>query len=147
MPSLIPSVLHPLAVHFPIALIPLAAALMTYVAWKRPAWGRPLVLVLLIAVAASSIVAAQLGSRDLANAYDSMSTEARAVARVHQLWGTITQLSSVVLLAVAYFFRGKLFTTHASWVLAGALWGLFVLVTITGLYGGSLVYEQGVNTP
>lgn len=147
VPSLIPPVLHPLAVHFPIVLIPLAAVLMTFVAWKRPQWGRSLVLVLLAAVAVSSIVAAQLGARDLAKAYDSMNQEARNVAQTHQLLGTATQLFSIALLAVAYFARKKLFDSNGAWGLVVALWVLFVIVTITALYGGSLVFEQGVNTP
>lgn len=147
MPSLIPPHLHPLVVHFPIVLIPLAAALATFAAWKRPAWATNVLLILVALCAVSAFVADQLGDADLQAARGTITPDARALAHTHEQLAQITVIASGALFALGFLLRKRLFWTRWSWAYAAALWGLFALVTLTAWYGGALVYEQGVNTP
>lgn len=147
MPALIPPFLHPLAVHVPIILIPGAAALATYAAWRRPAWAPSLVLVVMGLAAAGAFVADQLGDRDLEAAHGTLSPEARDVAEVHEDLGSVTWVSTAVLFVLPLVFRRRAFGPGWAWVLALAWWGLFALVAVTAWYGGALTYEYGVNAP
>lgn len=147
VPQLIPPVLHPMVVHFPIVLIPLAALLASYAAWKRPAWARNALLVLMGLAAVSAFVADQLGDHDMEAAEGTMSPTTRELAETHEDLGSATWLSAAALFALAVVFRKRL--DEGPWMVlaALALWALFVLITITAWYGGALVYEQGVNVP
>lgn len=147
MPQLVPPVLHPLVVHVPIVLIPLAALLATYAAWRRPAWARNVLLVLLGMAAVGAFVADQLGDHDMEAARDAMTPDQRALAETHESLGSATWLSTAGLFALAIVLRRKLDARGWMALCAVALWALFALVTVTAWYGGALVYEQGVNVP
>ena len=128
-------------------LIPLAAALATFAAWKRPAWTRNALLVLLGLAALSAFVADQLGDADQEAARGTLAPDARAMLHTHETLGSATWLSTAGVFAAALVLRRKLLVGAWPWLLAAALWALFALVTVTAWYGGALVYEQGVNVP
>lgn len=147
MPSLVPPVLHPLVVHFPVVLIPLAALAATWCAWKRPEWARFVVLTLLGMAALSAFVADQLGDHDMDAARGTMDAQTRELAETHEDLGSATWVSTAIVFVAALALRKRIFGNAWTWLLALVLWGLFVLVTITAWYGGALTYEQGVNVP
>ncbi|MEA3200137.1 MAG: hypothetical protein QOE90_1565 [Thermoplasmata archaeon] len=147
MPQLIPPHLHPLVVHFPIVLIPLAAALATYAAWKRPAWTRNALLVLMGLAAVSAFVADQLGDHELESLRGNLTAEQRAIAHTHEDLGSDTWVAAAALFAVGVLLRKRLFFSGWLWAYAALLWALFALVAVAAWYGGALVYEQGVGVP
>lgn len=147
MPAIVPPVLHPIAVHVPIMMIPLSAALASYAAWKRPSWAARIVLATLLLAALGAFVAAQLGDQDLEKVEGTLPPATAQAVETHNTLGTMTEVASAALFAVGLLLRKWIFPTRWSWAFAASLWALTALMVVTAWYGGSLVFEQGVNTP
>lgn len=141
--------IHPMLVHFPIALLPTAIAvqLLALVKGQRlfehkclPAAG--LAMIVLAAVAA--VIGAVFGDIALDAAIESgvpmISLEE------HEDLG---QLSAMLLLSLsvveAWFYRKHNTSLRTSWFMWGAGLMILLIVLTTAWLGGQLVYSMGVN--
>ena len=142
-----PPVLHPLLVHTALTLIPTAAAFATWYAWKHTAWTRQAAYAVLTAAAVLSLATMGSGFRDYFAVKPGLEGNAAFdVLETHELLGVVTAITVAVTAVIAWWRRSDV-ATKASWrwALALALLAATLLVTITGWYGGSLVYDHGVS--
>ncbi|MBX5467043.1 MAG: DUF2231 domain-containing protein [Firmicutes bacterium] len=151
----LPPTIHPMVVHFPIALLYLAT-LIDFVAVVRPRhrshayhqfgfWILTLALVSLVAAALAGVVSEQFAHWTPAT---------RAILEAHQRDALITGLLASLgwVLQLATPFRE---VRREAWSIAGrgrVSWGVWVLVaaatamvSVTGTLGGSMVYHHGVG--
>ncbi len=144
MPEIIPN-LHPLAVHFPIALIIVSAfaTLGAKLAGDRPIANELAILGrwTLWAGALAALVAAAAGWQ----AFNSVDHDdaGHAAMIVHRNWALITT-GFVVILALWSVWRARS-SRKVSWVDAMALLISVGLVAATGWLGGELVYRHGLG--
>lgn len=144
MPEIIPN-LHPLVVHFPIALIIVSAfaTLGAKLAGDRPIANELAILGrwTLWAGALASLVAAAAGWQ----AFNSVDHDdaGHAAMIVHRNWALITT-GFIVILALWSFWR-KRSSQKESWVFVIALLVSVGLVAATGWLGGELVYRHGLG--
>ncbi len=140
---------HPMLVHFPLALLPTAIAtqFLALVKGQRlcerkciPTTG----LALFVLSAVTATIAAVFG--DIALDAAITSGIPTASLETHEELG---QLSAIILSAMAifeiWFYRQQNSNLRASWIMW--LTGLVVLIIVltTAWFGGQLVYELGVN--
>ncbi len=140
---------HPMLVHFPLALLPTAIAIqfLALVKGQRlcerkciPTTG----LALFVLSAVTAAIAAVFG--DIALDAAITSGIPTASLETHEELG---QLSAIILSAMAifeiWFYRQQNSNLRASWIMW--LTGLVVLIIVltTAWFGGQLVYELGVN--
>ncbi|MCS7177582.1 MAG: DUF2231 domain-containing protein [Candidatus Kapabacteria bacterium] len=133
--------IHPAIVHFPIALLPLAAVLRWWLLWRPSPWGDP-----------AARLCSWLGTLFLAAAVISgqaaipthMPEEATPVFQLHQQLGTLLLLwyGSIALWEVARHHKMRRVELLAL-TLAHSIGSAIVL--FTGSLGGRLVYEYGVG--
>lgn len=136
--------LHPVVVHFSIALM-LASVLFDLVglSFQPSSFHRGAVLLLVLGVICS--IGSGL-SGDLAAGRLSPADQSLSVVGAHQKYGTATVWFSVLLLLLRMF----LIATRR---FAGILRGLYLvlglvtalLLSVTGYFGGSLVFEHGIG--
>jgi uncharacterized membrane protein len=134
--------LHPLLVHFPIALLFLGAVVQNVAFWTNKFWNK--LAFFLIALGEVTGVLAYLAG-DGAEAYaETLWGEAvEPIIQTHQLFATLTLIAFGALLVVKlgyWYFRKFPLRKPLLFVLAVA--GL-VFLTLTGHYGGKLVYHHG----
>ena len=141
--------IHPMLVHFPLVLIPLALILELWVVKSgNSLFGRDchsreiLVLILLGAVAA--LAAAAFGDMALDIAIDNGVPDAKL--ENHEDLGT-TSAWLIVTLAVlqSWFYRRQTESRGISLAMTGATLGITLLLLTTAFFGGELVYQLGVN--
>lgn len=143
IPFDIPVLLHPITVHFIIAVpvIILLLELMNLMMKKKAVGGVSFFLIILTVVAA---VAAYLtGLNDGKEAFDALNEAAKSDLSAHKLLGTYVMLASGVVLVL------KLLAMSGNKILKA----LYILVLIAfvallfkqGEEGGELVYEHGLN--
>ncbi len=145
----LPSVLHPLLVHFPLALLPTAAAFVTWYAWRGDDWTRKAGYATLTAAAFFALLAMGSGFREYFEIAPTLEgTEARDVMEWHERLGVITAVTTVIVTGVAWWARARV-AASGPWriALAVAVAGATLLVVLTGWFGGSLVFDLGVGTP
>ena len=143
IPFDIPVLLHPLTVHFLIAVpvIILLLELMNLIMKKKAVGGVSFFLILLTVVAA--VAAYFTGLNDGKEAFDALGEAAKADLSAHKLLGTYVMLASGVVLFL------KLLAMTGNKILKA----LYILVLIAfvallfkqGKEGGELVYEHGLN--
>lgn len=140
MPSILPPILHPLVVHFPIVLMLLAA--LVAVLYRRITWASPALLWLLILAAASSLVSIATGWQIRTDSREAWEGTAKiGWILVHQVLGFIVAGISVVMATGAII----LYTKNrpvANIPVAIVLVVAALLVSVTGWYGGAIVWDE-----
>ncbi|MEK6974902.1 MAG: hypothetical protein AABY18_01005 [Candidatus Thermoplasmatota archaeon] len=140
MPSMIPPVFHPLVVHAPLILLPLAALAASLKRWWP--WVTQAVPPLLIAAALSAVVAVGTGLLEKDSAQEEWEgTEKEDWISTHQILGIATAVAACLLAILAWIFRAT-FLQKGAWAWLGALWVTAALVVGTGWYGGSIVWDE-----
>ncbi len=144
LPFDIPTLLHPLVVHFMIA-VPVIVLLLelTNLITKKKAVGVVSFVLLLLTVIASA-GAYLTGLVDGKEAFDVLTEAAKTELAEHKLLGTYLLLASVIVL----FF--KLISALLSSGIVKALYLLILIAFVLGIFkqgkeGGELVYEHGMN--
>ena len=142
----IPPVFHPVLVHFTIGLVPTAAALATWYAWRASAWARPATYAIGSAAALLALATMGAGFRDYFAVKPDLTGAPLETLETHELLGVITALTVAITMAIAWWKRASVATKPSwRWALAIALLAATALVAVTGWYGGSLVYDHGVS--
>jgi len=141
--------IHPMLVHFPLALAPVALAAQLLALYKgQGLFDRSCLsssaLVLIVLAAVGAIVAALFG--DIALDQAIASGVPAASLETHEELGQLSAILISVLAAVEVWLYRKAGSGN---VLNRGLWiaGLVVLILLltTAWFGGQLVYESGVN--
>lgn len=140
MPEIIPN-LHPLLVHFPIALIAVSAVFHIAAIVTRNKTCAVLAHGALWLAALLALPTALLGWQ----AFNSVNHDetGHAAMLVHRSWALGT-LAVLVLLAGWDAWRNKADTVPAWWFV-GAVVGAWVMVGVTAWHGGELVYRHGLG--
>ncbi len=136
---------HPLIIHFPVALLSLAAGATVLEVFYRPGWLSKAILAL-YALGTAAAAVAYLTGRSAAESIG-LNLRAEAAISTHSDWGLYTLLtfigmSALYYLAVFFFKWNKMPVRLVLAVLALA--GFFVLAQ-TAEYGGRLVFEFGLG--
>ena len=133
---------HPIAVHFPIALL-VTAFLMDTLAlvFKRPHWHR---LALWNLVLGTFGAAAAVLSGRLAEAFAKHSFEIHEVLELHKRLGYIVLSLAAGITVLRVFLKDRLggIARWVSWITLGLV---IVLMGYSAHLGGRLVYEYGVG--
>lgn len=141
--------IHPMLVHFPLALMPVALAAQLLAALRgKGLFGHSCLpttgVMLTIIAAAGAIAAAVFGDMALDQAV--ASGVPLASLETHETLGQLTAvLLSVLAVAELWFYRkgsDSKVINRGIWIAGFAV--LTILLT-TAWFGGQLVYEQGVN--
>src|SRR5579884_3512057 len=136
-PSLINSLrplVHPMLVHFPIALLFASVALDWVGYWlRRPGFTRAGFYTLALG-ALSAGLAALVGPDHV------VGEPAQALLAWHQLFALLTVLLAVALVAVRFFAVDGLAGRSALGYLAATV-ALVAVVSLTGYYGGEMTYH------
>ena len=144
LPSWAPN-LHPLVIHFPIALL-LVAAFADFVGmpFGRPKWLAPAITTLFALGSAGAIVACLTGQQALDTVL--MPGMAHPIVQAHRTWAIATTIyfTALTLIRVGAAFRAPLTLRYRIALLIAALVGVAGLQQ-TAERGGRLVYEQGVG--
>lgn len=131
--------LHPMLVHFPIALIVFGfIADIASIVYQKEGWLQQSGFFLLIFGTLAAIAALFTGALFTSE----IGGSAGAVKDTHELFAWITVGNLVVLSAFRILLKAKAKeATNFKWI-AFALYGLAAIsVSITGFYGGTLVYN------
>jgi uncharacterized membrane protein len=132
--------LHPLLVHFPIALLILGTILQIVALWKKDFFDKAALFLLSagfisgIAAYLSGDGAEEFAAAHWGNAY-------RSVVEIHQFYATVTLLlfgAAIGLRILFHFFQKKILIPL---VLIFCIFGSITLA-LTGHYGGQMVYIQ-----
>jgi len=144
LPSWAPN-FHPLVIHFPIALIIVAAfADLVDTLFGRPGWLTSATTTLFVFASAAAIAACLTGQQALDSVL--MPGMAHPIVQAHRTWAiaTTSYFSVLTLIRVALAFRASLPRRYRVALLVAALLGVGGLQQ-TAERGGRLVYEQGVG--
>ena len=145
IPSWAPNV-HPMMVHFPIALLITAvAADLVDVVFRRPNWLAPMATFLYVAGAVSAGVAYWTGFRAAAAVF--VPGMAHPMIDDHRMWAlaTVAAAGILALSRVTIYLTGHNRIKGVRLGLAVAGLAVLVLVQQTAERGARLVYEQGVG--
>src|SRR4026207_1671964 len=137
--------LHPLVIHFPIAIIIVAAfADLVDTLFGRPAWRASAAAPRFVLGSAAAIAACLTGQQALDTVL--MPGMAHPIAQAHRTWAIATTIfwSVLTLIRVSMAFRAPLARRYRVALLIAALAGVAGLQQ-TAERGGRLVYEQGVG--
>jgi uncharacterized membrane protein len=137
--------LHPLVIHFPIALLVAGAFIELLAAlFRRHEWLASTATMLFGLGAAGAIVACVSGQQALDTVL--MPGMAHPIVESHRTWALVTTFyfSILALVRLAVGLRGALSTRYRVILLVAALLGVAGLQQ-TAERGGRLVYEQGVG--
>lgn len=142
--------LHPIVVHFPIVLmLGLAAFDVLATAWRTYLSGRGCAAGISSALAVLAGIAAILAYVFGDIAYD-IAVEhgvSETTLETHEGLGSITALAIVIWGAIRGIVWWRKFEIGGwrRWPLLAVQVGLAALIVVTAYFGGSLVYEHGVN--
>lgn len=136
--------LHPLVIHFPIALLISALAFdLVGVLWRREAFSSAAYYALLIG--ALGAVAAVLTGNQAEEAAERLAG-IEPVLELHQKLGQVTMWAALAAVALRwYLIRRQPLAQRLRVLLLGISLALAVLVGVGGYYGGQLVYEFGAG--
>ncbi len=130
--------LHPLAVHFPIALLLTAALLELISFWHGYNSGlRFAIAINLMLGTTAAIVAAIFGWIDAAHI--GFEPDLKPILALHRWLGTSVALESLITVGL-WFKSVQTGLSGSIWIYRAALWSLAVSVGITGHLGALLVY-------
>lgn len=144
--ALMPTAIHPMLVHFPLALLPTAALFATYAVWKREAWAWKSAIALLALGSIAGLAAVATGLYDHL-AYESLSgTRVWTEIEVHEYLALAAEGLHLALLAWWWRARASLATdVRRQRLFVALLWLGTVLLVATGYVGGRLVFEHGLG--
>jgi uncharacterized membrane protein len=131
--------LHPLVVHFPVALLMVAGAIETWRALRRKAGPSPAALVCVGIGAAGAVAAAGFGW--LNAAYEQDGPDGWVLAWHRWLGVTVACIAAMAGAAAWSASRGRGVGPYRAMVIASAL-----LVAVGGHFGGMLTYGEGYIT-
>lgn len=138
-PDLVPPVLHPVVVHFPIALL-LVAALVA-VLRDRVHWAGAVLPWLLVLAAVSSVVAVVTGLVQRPDAMEAWADTAKEDwITTHMVLGILVALASTALAVVAVLKRAD-WGARVPLPAVVAVCTVGLLVGVTGWYGGAIVWD------
>lgn len=144
MPEIIPN-LHPLMVHFPIALVTVSAFFhVVAIATSGKHFSRNFVILahtLLWLSALSALPAVFLGWQ----AYNSVTHDdaSHAAMLIHRNWALGTSVVLIILASLDVW-RNKIDSAPAWWFVVAVI-GALSMVAITAWHGGELVYRHGLG--
>lgn len=135
--------LHPMLVHFPIALL-LAAFLSEIIAFigKRKFFNQASLYLLLLgtAGAVATMLSGDFASESIESAALKAPVEAHEKAAELTFW--LAVIASIVKTAIAYF---KLSSRYLQWIMLALFLSISASLTNTAYLGGQLVYKHGAG--
>ncbi|MCE2526005.1 MAG: DUF2231 domain-containing protein [Actinomycetia bacterium] len=134
--------LHSILVHFPIALLVLLAALTAYVVF-RPESGMLQTTWLLLLVGTVGAVAATVSG--VVSHFPYEETELHEVIETHQVWSVAVTALFVGATIWRYISRRRGSDCGGSSPFLMVIAGGTVLLVMSGLTGGDLVFDYGIN--
>lgn len=136
---------HPMAVHFPLALVLSAAAALSAARWRALGRHAPALAVVgtwnLCLGALGALFALGTGLAAVASLH--VGPVARAAVSLHVKWAIFTSMA-LLLLAVWRAAGAAPETRPSRWFMA-ALWAAAAALVVTGYRGGQNVYRYGVG--
>lgn len=132
--------LHPLIVHFPIALLIMGTLLQVIAIWRKDFFDRA-AFFLICAGFLSGLAAYLSGDGAERFARENWGSAYRSLVETHQLYATITLLlfgAAIGMRILFHFYKRKIFIPL---VLVFCICGS-VTLALTGHYGGQMVYLQ-----
>lgn len=130
--------IHPMLVHFPIALLFASVALDWLGYWlRRPGFTRAGFYTLALGALSAGLAA-------LAGPDHVVGEPAVSLLAWHQLFALLTVVLAVALVAIRFFAVDGL-TGRGALGYLGATLVLLAVVSLTGYYGGEMTYHQGVG--
>jgi uncharacterized membrane protein len=141
--------IHPMLVHFPLALVPLALCVQIFALYRgHKLFDRScpssMAILLLVLAALAAVVAAVFGDMALDHALDA--GVPMASMEDHEEFGQVTAVLLAILAGVELWCYWKSisgFAVERLLLLAGIM--LLAVLLVTAWFGGQLVYEHGVN--
>lgn len=135
-------VLHPMTVHFPIALLIVAFVVETLaLAFRMPAWHR--VSFWNLVLGTWGALAAAITGGVAAAVAQPPSWESRTVLNLHSVWGTLA-FACAAAIASFHLAAGKEMPRRSRWIAWGLLGVTCGVITFASHLGARLVYEYGV---
>ncbi|MGL4293873.1 MAG: DUF2231 domain-containing protein [Bacteroidales bacterium] len=135
----ITEILHPMTVHFPIALI-LVSCFLAVIYWfkNQDPFMNTCIKILVFLGAVGSWAAVITGSYHLP-----LSAEGETIKHIHHNFATATAwvISFSAALYVLFYFYKKPLPKWLGWVAFLLLIAATVLISLTGYYGGYIVYN------
>lgn len=141
--------IHPMLVHFPLALLPTALAIQLLALAKGqrlfehqclPSTGIALIVLSALAAIAAAIFGDMALDKALAAGVPMSSLEA------HEELGQLSAvLITLLAMAEAWLYRRTMPSPLLSWIIWSMGLVVFLVVLTTAWFGGKLVYELGVN--
>ncbi|RIV17762.1 DUF2231 domain-containing protein [Alicyclobacillaceae bacterium I2511] len=138
---LFPPTIHPMVIHFTIAIIYLAAlAGLAGLIFRRDGFYVRLFLTLLVLAIAATLAAGVAGV--ISESYDTISPAVAKILSVHKNFGELTGVLVVIATMFQWFAQGKRRVSKLAFLFSLAA---VVTVSITGFLGGSMVYNHGLG--
>lgn len=137
--------LHPLLVHFPIALLILGGVVQILAFWKKEPFDK--LATFLIGVGfLSGIVAYMTGEPGIPFARQYLTSNLRPMIRPHETYAMLSLLTFAILLGFKLIPKIRLSKLFLPVVLLLSLAGIS-FISITGHYGGQIVYQSQITSP
>ncbi len=136
-----PPTIHPMVIHFTIAIIYLAGLFGLVGLFRRHDrfWVKVFVLFLCLGIVAT-IAAGVAGV--ISESYDTIPHSVQPMLQAHKRDGEVTGVFVVLALLAQMFFGRLQKVSWVGWVLSMIA---VILVTITGHLGGTMVYQHGLG--
>lgn len=135
----LPTPLHPLLVHFPIALLILGGAVQILALWKREPFEKIATFLLVIGFI-SGLVTYFTGDSGVRFARQYLTSNVRSMVRPHETFAQLSLFTFALLLLVKFVPKLRLSKIFIPAIVILSLTGA-TLVGITGHYGGKIVYD------